>query len=264
MDAIIDNKESHRYVLDNVSYVNQICNPIFDKLQINYFSYGRFYDDNSFQVLVSNPDWYEHFWRANHKLSTPKLEDFLKKDSAIYLWEDSLREELVKDAKQFFHMDNGLTIIRRVPRYFEYFSFAFSKDEKTNVSTYLNHLKILELFGNYFIEKAYDLIQSGQCKRIRLPHEKPTYIDIPKLSISEWDLFSEESIEGAEHKKILPVSFNTREIDCLHIIKKVFTVKKMADVLCLSPRTIEDYIVSIRQKLGCQKKSEIISVLEKL
>src|SRR3990167_1498243 len=264
MEVVTDNKESHRYVLDNVSYVNQICNPIFDKLQINYFSYGRFYDDDSFQVLVSNPYWYEHFWRVNHKLSTPKLDDFLKKDSAIYLWEDSLREELVKDAKQFFHMDNGLTIIRRVPRYFEYFSFAFPADEKTNISTYLNHLKILESFGDYFIEKASNLIQSGQCKRIHLPHEKPTYIDIPNLCISEMDLFGEEGALGTKNKKILPVNFNTREIDCLHLIKKGFTVKKMADVLCLSPRTIEDYIVSIRQKLGCQKKSEIITALEKL
>lgn len=264
MDALIDNKKSHRYVLDNVSYVNQICHPVFEKLQINYFSYGRFYDDNSFQVLVSNSAWYEHFWRANYKLSTPKLDDFLKKDSAIYLWEDSLREELVKDAKQFFHMDNGLTIIRRVPRYFEYFSFAFSKDKKTNISTYLNNLKMLESFGNYFIERAFQLILSGQCKKIYLPYKNPTYINIPNLSISELDLFNKNSHLNNTFTKIMSVSFNTREVDCLHLIKKGFTVKKIAESLCLSPRTVEDYIISIRQKLGCQKKSEIITALDSL
>lgn len=264
MRTVTNNKESHKHVLSNVCHVNQICKPIFDKLKINYFSYGRFYDDNSFQVLVSNPDWYEHFWRVKHELSTPKLNDFLKKDSAVYLWEDSLNNELVKDAKQFFHMNNGFTIIRRVPRYFEYFSFAFAKNEQINISTYLNHLKILESFGDYFIEKAYDLIQSGLYKKIYLPHEKPSYINIPNMSISELDLFGGNSALNQKNNKILPINFNAREIDCLHLIRKGFTITKIADALCLSPRTIEDYFISIRQKLGCQKKSEIITSLKKL
>lgn len=259
----MNNNAGHRFVLDNVPYVNQICTPLFEKLKINYFSYGRFYDDQSFQVLVSNSAWYEHFWRVNHKMSTPKLSDFSKKESAVYLWEDSLQSDLVKDAKELFHMDNGLTIMRRVPRYFEYFSFAFSKSEKSSVSGYLNNLKILESFGDYFIEKASTIIQAGQNKKIHLSVEAPTYIDIPNLSFSELDLFDAPKSGNSNNDTLGNINFNAREIDCVTLLKKGFTVKKMSGALSLSPRTVEDYIVTIRQKLGCQKKSDIIAALEK-
>jgi DNA-binding CsgD family transcriptional regulator len=37
------------------------------------------------------------------------------------------------------------------------------------------------------------------------------------------------------------------------------TTKQMANVMCLSPRTIEGYILNIRNKLDCKNRYEIMS-----
>lgn len=50
-----------------------------------------------------------------------------------------------------------------------------------------------------------------------------------------------------------------RESDCLFYLLRGKTVKEIAKILKLSPRTVEVYVSNVKLKLGCSSKSEVIN-----
>lgn len=49
-----------------------------------------------------------------------------------------------------------------------------------------------------------------------------------------------------------------REKQCLFYISRGRTIKEIANLLNLSPKTVEDYWESVRIKLNCDIKSELV------
>ena len=56
------------------------------------------------------------------------------------------------------------------------------------------------------------------------------------------------------------VYYSHREIQILHYSSKGRTAREIASILCLSKRTIENYLGRIKYKLGVLKKSDMIDV----
>lgn len=50
-----------------------------------------------------------------------------------------------------------------------------------------------------------------------------------------------------------------RQQDCLHYLVKGMTIKEIAHVLGLSPRTVEHYIEALKVKLNCNSRSQLIA-----
>jgi len=50
----------------------------------------------------------------------------------------------------------------------------------------------------------------------------------------------------------------TRESECLFYLLRGMTTKRIGDILKISPRTVEKFIYKIKEKLGCNFKSELI------
>lgn len=56
------------------------------------------------------------------------------------------------------------------------------------------------------------------------------------------------------------VQLSKREMQCLFWCAKDKTAKKIADILGLSPRTIESYLITLKNKLNCSSKYELINI----
>lgn len=54
------------------------------------------------------------------------------------------------------------------------------------------------------------------------------------------------------------VKFSPQESACLELAIKAYTVRKIAETLHLSPRTVEFYFEKMRFKLECKTKMELI------
>ena len=61
--------------------------------------------------------------------------------------------------------------------------------------------------------------------------------------------------------KYKDISIARRELDVLRHLVVGCTIKEVATLLKLSPRTVEGYFYNIKLKLGLYKKSEIIKVI---
>lgn len=63
---------------------------------------------------------------------------------------------------------------------------------------------------------------------------------------------------GAKYGKI---SFTKREAECMLFFLKGKTINKVAEVLSLSPRTVEYYIKGMKRKVGCRTKFELVDLV---
>ncbi|MFT3741526.1 MAG: LuxR C-terminal-related transcriptional regulator [Gammaproteobacteria bacterium] len=53
-------------------------------------------------------------------------------------------------------------------------------------------------------------------------------------------------------------NFSARESECLFYVLRGMTTKMIAEILNRSPRTVEKFILSIKNKMGCTYKTEVI------
>lgn len=57
------------------------------------------------------------------------------------------------------------------------------------------------------------------------------------------------------------VYFTKREAECMVLLLKGKTISNVANVLNLSPRTVEYYIKNMKSKLGCRTKFELVEMV---
>ena len=58
------------------------------------------------------------------------------------------------------------------------------------------------------------------------------------------------------------INLTKREMECLKHLSKGFSVKEIARVEHLSPRTIETHITNVKHKTGCYSKSELVNLFQ--
>jgi DNA-binding CsgD family transcriptional regulator len=56
-----------------------------------------------------------------------------------------------------------------------------------------------------------------------------------------------------------PYGFTERQLDCLYYLVKGMSIKLIAKTLALSPRTVEHYLETLKQKLDCDTRADFIA-----
>lgn len=59
-------------------------------------------------------------------------------------------------------------------------------------------------------------------------------------------------------KNISNTKLSTQQLECLYWLAKGMTIKQIAETMTLSPRTVESYFETIKTKLHCSSRSELI------
>ena len=132
--------------------VREICHPLFEQFNLNYFDYVRVYPDGSTIILISNRDWYYHFCKSNYPVSSTIV------NSGIHLWSHYITKQAVKDPAQYFNHHNGITIFVPNKNYIEFFDIAAPSSNRGALDFYFNRMDILNQFLFYFKDKASNLI----------------------------------------------------------------------------------------------------------
>lgn len=233
--------------------VAAVCKPLFDEFNINFFSYIRLYLDGSALVLVSNADWHHCVFKNKHVTTGPMLAQ-----SGFQLWENYSSEKVIDDLNHF-NLNNGMMIYNKNNvNYVEFFELASSIKERFVIEFYLNNLTLLQQFLLYFKEKADKLIKLSEKNKLLIPEEmlfhtmeNPTYKEFMRTIKAKKIKFEINSQN---------VTFSKREYECLTCIAKGRTVKEAANILNLSPKTIETHLYNARNKTNCYTKSNLVDL----
>lgn len=238
--------------------INKICQPLFERFDITYFDYARFYSDNTMTLLINNCEWGKLF--LNDPMFKPPPRWI---PEGFHLWSSYIPEHFLRIARDDFNILHGVTIIKHYPDYQQVINFAAAPDQVQVLAVYLNNQVILNSFIRYFEEKAKKYIQVASRIRIILPSTMTK--DDVILETPNYDSFLHEISKTQTFSIVvddMKIRLTKREAECLYHLMLGKSMKMIARELDISPRTVECYINNLRTKTGAITKYNLIDKIK--
>lgn len=252
------------YIIRHSNLICRVTAPLRERFNIQYFTYHRINKKGKYTVLVDRPDWAEHYVEEKFYLLDPYLRHPDVYQSGFCLIEqhgsEEYRQKILKDGKEIFNLDQGITLIKKQADYVEFFGFAANKAASQLEKLYLNHSWVLHSFADHFKQELKSVLLRMEAEAGGLAHLKgmdfytnqPINPDICSDVLENYikDL-------GRGSNKIACLS--VREKECIQHLLLGRSARETGYYLNLSPRTVEFYFENIKNKWNCSSKREILS-----
>lgn len=209
---------------------------------------------NSMKVLQPNYESIDVFYNSVAGIANPQLKQHYEQQIALerndYNWGDQVGFNLEAE------------------HYVDHFSFATFPDDADGVARVLQHQELIQHFFHYFYEQADELLTHAY--RYRTLWRKPP-IDFSAFFASQKEVDKVAFLQAHPVKKV--PFFNKmghkqyltkKEYVCAQFLVRGKTAKEIAQLLLLSPRTVETHIDHLRMKTACHTKTELINYLAHL
>ena len=255
--------------LTSYQEVRQICAPLFQFLNITHFDWIRTYVDGTRARLSTQPEWVEHYFNQQY-FKDSQLERYPSLyQSGFSVWDYALGvggspvHNILKDMRENFNRDHGLSILKVYDGYMDNFIFTSTRENGEINEVYLRNLIPLEKFTIYFINAAAKLILEAEKNKIKIPltseefysSDNSALMNSTKLS-QFYEAIKVENVAVRVEDKIIALS--KQETKCLFYLRQGKRAKEIATILNLSPRTIEYYISNIKTKINRFNIDDII------
>ncbi len=253
-----------RYIVGNYDAMRRICEPLQRFFGINYFTYHHIDNDGMYRVLVSRPDWAEHYVANEYYMRDPYLRHpSCFESSGVLFWpalaSDHYARTVLKAGREGFDMDHGLLMVDKRPDGCHFYGFTTRRHNAAIYQLYLNERSLLRAFITHFhreaapiLKRVYeDPIDLGSIKGERFFEESNL---VPEASQElKWQFLASlgQSGELAAVERLSP-----RERECVGM--SAMSCRRIAEELELSQRTVEHYLDSAKDKLGLESKAELV------
>ncbi len=223
--------------------IDNLLHPL-KKYGINYFAYQKTYADGSRICLTNRVDDLKAYLTERHYLvGNCEAIPHLYKKQAV-LWSTLPQQHLYQFSREHFNIDHGITFIQPSKNTCEFYAFASARNRGNIVNFYLNNLDVLANFNDAFKTQANSLLKECSNNTIIFPYHGRT---IPAFRLEN----------SAQNNDLCGLT--QRQADCLFYLTKGLTAKEIAQVIKLSPRTVEDHIERVKVKFHCLSRGDLIN-----
>lgn len=238
--------------------VQEASRSLLEIFGFNYFQYLRCYADGSMNCLTNNPGLFEYVKEYNDQPIVFSSYEEEHENTPFYwfLWDEALPPTApLQLAREKFNFHNGLTLVRRTKNYYDMIAVALPYEHANPGSFYLNKIKIIEQLIYDFDKQNKDLLHLLNKTAIALPQ---AYRDVnyQDLCLSQGKV----NVRG----KIGMTYLTSQELVCLRFVFQGFSYKQISQMLEISPRTVETYLLRIKQRTGYTTYFELERCLAKL
>ena len=267
--------------------VNLICEPLTSNSPIKVIEYSRVYLDGSRLELSNNQEITKNSIISCSNIIKhvytpaliPKYQRYLLMAPWVAKLENSASQILmdrINKQREKHEIGNEFRIIITHPTYTEMFHFYSDKNTINMENFYLNNINLLEQFILYFLDKAHDIINDVDKKKVIQPwrNSGSSIIMLDKYSNT-----TQTVNKALEPSKTLPSQFSIkkfrfqsngidiyltkREIDCMLQIIQNKSNKEIAECLFVSIRTVETHVSSLLNKTNSTSRRELVSFFSK-
>lgn len=239
--------------------------PLCDYLNVNFFYYLRILtqgDKANYIFLGTHLKWQEYSYNDPTSLSSwPVLRHPDKLSSKIDLIKhnaDHRLSHLLEVAWNKFGINFSLGIQRKIDRGIESYGFGLSSQHCKAEEQLLNELPLLKNFISFFHTENKGLLNLASENQVEISSLLgPTFYDMQTLSTPSIISPNKKTLLkqlGLESIFLLSI----REMDILKFIAYGLPASYIAMKLHLSYRTVENHVASIKSKLDCHSKVELI------
>lgn len=237
--------------------IKAICRPLNDHLQIPYFSYYQFDETGKFCFLsnyAEPADFYysEKLFEHNPFFVHPDL-----LISGTLITSSTLSEEYLKTieaSQRKFQLSHAFLMVEKQGNLVEGFLYGTKIKDPLFSNSYYTNIDLLKKFNRYFVREAAAIIKKMKEDPFNIQQARGAAFlkRDPTLPLSSCDIRTKAFL-----KSISPLS--TREHECLELFRKGHSAQSTAAKLGLSKRTVEHYFDSIKDKLQCSSKRELLN-----
>lgn len=235
------------------SEIKSICAPIFEKFDLQYFSYGRFYDDGKCILLCTNKNVFHNHFQKEYKLTVePEGNDADKSKLYNLILVNNDSPDIIADEYNHFNHGTMIDLIKKHAGYYEMFCYVSKNTSAQPANHFLNSLNVIDNFSDEFLIRTKGIMQQAEKQLIKLPLSMLPEINEKTSIVTE--------ANKKEHKIVFKdrdVILSERQFQCLALISISKSSKEIAKSLNVSHRTVETHIEIIKQKLNCKRKSEL-------
>ncbi len=265
----LNNKLLNYIRLTSSEDVRSLCNEKLQSLGLTYFLYVIDYKDGRRFWLTNNGEWSEYYflneyYKISHFESTNK--HYI---TGHYLWSTLSGQEVYQNARNYFNIDHGVTLVNKLKDAYEFAHFGTTKNNSNILHLYLNHIDLLNQFILWFRDKGAALIQMAKDNMITLPtvETKQTKDDI--LNSSKDINIKMLMSELTPNKHCLSSAYNNaiitnREADCIKWLKQGKTANEIGELLNISKRTVDTHLENIKRKLDCKNLFQLGYIISQI
>lgn len=247
--------KSAEYCFASSCAVNELCRPLFESTDIDYFcqiSINK--KTNKRYFLTNKPEWLRHFYEKkyyNNKVvvSAERHEAFL-----FYIWSDFFDENLFIDGKDF-GLNNGISFITTSDEELKVYCFGSSHSKSPDY--FLNHSNEFKYFTNYFYNQAISLASDAERNAFILPEDSAVQ-KLPNKPVNSTLMHAIKFERFYINKNCY---LTKSEAICLYVSMQGCSSKTVACILGISNRTVETHIAATKVKLGTKKITAIMNIL---
>lgn len=242
------------YSIKNVKRIRDICSPLRN-FGIEHFTYYYVEEDGAFGTLTNNLDHIDHYYSNGYHLNNPFMSHPSLFRSGIMYCPCTFKEEWQEIVKRRTNRDHIYLKIESQPGLVEGYCFSDSQFDISKLPNYLPWTNELTKFAHYFKKELADLLKKirsegfnmKKCRGedfFKTPQNIPLVSNDPKVK----DLL--DNIWG----------LSPQELRCLEYFKLGHSAQATAAKMNLSQRTVEHYIDSVKDKLNCSSKWELLNI----
>jgi len=249
-----------------------ICEPLFNNFGITVFGYSNFLNDGTYLDVCTNDSWQGHYLEhfASHNFIHEYVKYIHTNNIRYTVWNNDISHPRNPTFSQFiidschFEIWHGFSIYKHHASSLEAWHFATSKENYQITNFYLNNLDLLEHFIFYFRGKASCFINEADTRSLVVLKDRTPFISSMLQSHTNnnrKDYVNKTNIQRYAFKTPSGnIYLSRREVECIFHLSSSKTIKEIASKLSLSPRTVEGYINSSKEKLGCPSRSKLLEV----
>jgi len=221
--------------------VDDICKNFLKPRGLSYYHFKRVFKDDSFIILVNQPNLFKMFLESNFIEPTYYVPTYIRQ-SPVYFWDELLSSELLSHLREQHSLYHGITIISRQKDFYDCTAFAMSEFHPSPSSYYLNILKDLQTFSELFPKMASSLIENVSRKRVK--------ISTSTHNLSSKCFFLPERSARFKIGEGTNDYVTTYEALCLQLLQDGKSYKEIGFILSMSPRTVETHLERLKSRTG--------------
>lgn len=244
----------------------RICEPIFKRFNICFFSHVRNFHDGTFTSLMSQVDVTEFYLNNQYKINFSLGRGFTL-ESGCYIAEhigNKLSAQGRAAICQRFNLANFFYIVEQHENYDDMFSFATTPDNNTIINSYINEVAIFNHFILYYKDQAKYLLQDADRIRYTSDYFFKENVSI-NCGVPTDEILNEMPLKKIPiHGNLGEVIISKRELECWKYVIQNYTFKEIGQFLGLSNRTVETYVNNLKNKLGCDTARNLAQLAKAL
>lgn len=232
---------------DGAKEVTRLYQPFLNRWEFKNFYYVQISKTGELVYLTNHVDYAIEYWEEGLPLRTGFQEVCKGRQSFSGLWEESLDQEIL-DFAASNRCYSGFSFVERYPDSIQFASFLSSSPREGQF--YLKNQGSLRCWVREFVRKNRGLIGHAKQKALVLPSE---YLAPEKAAF-----YPKRTLDLCYSGIKSQVTF--RQLDCLHLYCRGFTYSHIAELLALSPRTVETHLEAVKNSFGLGSRDELAAL----